>query len=947
MGTGASISAADVPEQVTAEVAERLVGSSVWEATGRAYFDDNRPDHRDYLTREQFLDFARLEQQKAAAAARQLADSGLADSTQRDSETNKKANKKKNKKKFKSKKAKQRKNGSAGAETAEPTEAEMLKKIERKKRRKLMRIQKAKAAQELFAEDAATAELLREQYETDTAALERDIALQKEKMKAKLARRKDQAQKARLRKVHQRKLEKMREAEKSAADELAKRLEAIQQDYAKEKALAVENNGNLIAIRNKYEADVHAARHDAIRTKHEQVSKLHARLAKRREASAAKALTKLESEFSKVQAQLQSSVSKRVQEKAASIESQMQEELRVAKKKATGDGEAVEASRIRARFEVKRAHVAADLERQAAFKELQLQERLATRKRAMSRKMADERRAEHSLSKIADTGLLAGPNDEPGTVSPDLLVAEAKHILDNFHAQQQLVARATDEEIVFRKEALRRRIHATKQSHERTRQQMRANLKQERQDAVDKIDEAAAREVAQRTKALEAARDALLSPSLAAAEAKRIQSEYQDAIWQAEREVHARSAEQRQLLDARVAARREKLEKRAAMDEEMVEDDNQVYQNVLEQELELELEFASDERASIERCTDKYRKDLEELDDTGDAMQIRERYLSDIAAEQDRIERLRRKRLVQLDKRLDARRTRAMKKRAARLAAEEAVLVADQELADEIAALENTLLAKTEREREADFTKLIAGVSAAVSIADRQAVIDRWKSSQAALDSSTASEMALQQSKLQERLARRTANAKRRLEGVYSAARGKARDAGEDGSSVNGKDGRDNTAHETKSGDVEQKSDVANATTQEAKHGDADEKQGGSKVRPTRKLARSATTTKQQTESYVDALQQQLEHVDGSISTEALKAELEAARQDEVLEEQEDEDEDEDEDENEEDDDENDEDGDENDDDDEDGDEDEEDGDESGEEEDQDDDEEEEEEEEE
>ena len=402
MGTGASISAADVPEQVTAEVAERLVGSSVWEATGRAYFDDNRPDHRDYLTREQFLDFARLEQQKAAAAARQLADSGLADSTQRDSETNKKANKKKNKKKFKSKKAKQRKNGSAGAETAEPTEAEMLKKIERKKRRKLMRIQKAKAAQELFAEDAATAELLREQYETDTAALERDIALQKEKMKAKLARRKDQAQKARLRKVHQRKLEKMREAEKSAADELAKRLEAIQQDYAKEKALAVENNGNLIAIRNKYEADVHAARHDAIRTKHEQVcnralesacvgsafqlsrfmltsqsafvclhlqvSKLHARLAKRREASAAKALTKLESEFSKVQAQLQSSVSKRVQEKAASIESQMQEELRVAKKKATGDGEAVEASRIRARFEVKRAHVAADLERQVPMR---------------------------------------------------------------------------------------------------------------------------------------------------------------------------------------------------------------------------------------------------------------------------------------------------------------------------------------------------------------------------------------------------------------------------------------------------------------------------------------------------------------------------------------------------------------------------------------------------
>lgn len=256
MGTGASISAADVPEQVTAEVAERLVGSSVWETTGRAYFDDNKPDNRDHLTREQFLDFVRLEQQKARRNQPE---------TELDSSNDSKPKSKKKSKKTKKKKSKN--------VSDLMTEAEMLKKIERKKRRKLMRIQKAKAAQELLAaaEDAATAEHLREQYETDTAALERDIALQKEKMKEKLAQRRAKSQKARLRKVQQRKLAKVREVEKSAADELARRLEAIREDYAKEKALAVENDGNLVAIRNKYEADVQAARRDAVQAKHEQV----------------------------------------------------------------------------------------------------------------------------------------------------------------------------------------------------------------------------------------------------------------------------------------------------------------------------------------------------------------------------------------------------------------------------------------------------------------------------------------------------------------------------------------------------------------------------------------------------------------------------------------------------------------------------------------------------
>lgn len=49
--------------------------------------------------------------------------------------------------------------------------------------------------------------------------------------------------------------------------------------------------------------------------------------------------------------------------------------------------------------------------------------------------------------------------EEPSAVSPGLLATEAKHVLENFHAQQQLIARATDEEMALRKAELRRSVN--------------------------------------------------------------------------------------------------------------------------------------------------------------------------------------------------------------------------------------------------------------------------------------------------------------------------------------------------------------------------------------------------------------------------------------------------------------------------------------------------------
>ena len=58
--------------------------------------------------------------------------------------------------------------------------------------------------------------------------------------------------------------------------------------------------GNLVAIREAYNANVHAAQIDAMKRKNEQILKLQERLSKRRQQKAQKAAAALASEFEKV-----------------------------------------------------------------------------------------------------------------------------------------------------------------------------------------------------------------------------------------------------------------------------------------------------------------------------------------------------------------------------------------------------------------------------------------------------------------------------------------------------------------------------------------------------------------------------------------------------------------------------------------------------------------------
>jgi hypothetical protein len=144
MGTGASISASDVPDTLTADVAEQLMGTMMWRTSGRPFFVASSADGT--VTRDQFVAFVQAQREKSAEEG--AADGGSGGASP--SRTKKKKQKKK----------------SASAEGAVLTEADMLRKLERKKRRKLMRIQKTKAARELLAttgDDAAAAEAVRKQ----------------------------------------------------------------------------------------------------------------------------------------------------------------------------------------------------------------------------------------------------------------------------------------------------------------------------------------------------------------------------------------------------------------------------------------------------------------------------------------------------------------------------------------------------------------------------------------------------------------------------------------------------------------------------------------------------------------------------------------------------------------------------------------------------------------
>jgi hypothetical protein len=285
MGAAASISAGDIPDQVTCDVMERMVGAMVWQSDGRSYFDKTR-GHEDSITRQQFLEFVDHMHQKAATAGDGGGESGpsLLKAEQRS------RHKKGGKKRHKVKKA------------AAATETDIMKQLERKKRRELMRIQKAKAANELFAarEDEAAARRVQAQYEADTKALEMSMAVQKATMKRKLADRKAKAQQKRLERMQAKTGAKLEELEKTAADELAATLAQIQSSYAAAKANAVQQQSNVMAVREQYEKDMQAARLDAIRKKSEQVLKLQSRLANRRLETARKAIKALDDEFNKV-----------------------------------------------------------------------------------------------------------------------------------------------------------------------------------------------------------------------------------------------------------------------------------------------------------------------------------------------------------------------------------------------------------------------------------------------------------------------------------------------------------------------------------------------------------------------------------------------------------------------------------------------------------------------
>lgn len=246
MGTGASLSATDIPESVDADHAERLVGNVIWSANGKSYFEKHC-NGDGFLSREQFIEFVNLEQAKAAEIALNSQDPD------------------KDYVPILKESGRQRRKGKL-------SESELAKKLERKRRREIMRLQKARAAQELCMEqDSETAARLRAEYEANLAELDRRLAADKQRMKAKLQSRRKKSKLKRMQKAKSKQKAMLKELDTNAADDLAARLAEIQEQYAAEKAAADENQVNLMTVQEKYKANVHAARLEAMRQKQAKV----------------------------------------------------------------------------------------------------------------------------------------------------------------------------------------------------------------------------------------------------------------------------------------------------------------------------------------------------------------------------------------------------------------------------------------------------------------------------------------------------------------------------------------------------------------------------------------------------------------------------------------------------------------------------------------------------